>query len=115
MREPQPSCSPGCEKEGGLALAEAMYAARRVIVIDHGGAGTIARAATDPARVALVSPSDVANTAARLADAMERHLDAPPVASLPLLDRSAAVAEMASAIEAARAKGSGSPGISNRG
>jgi glycosyltransferase involved in cell wall biosynthesis len=105
----------GLREEGGLALAEAMYAARRVIVIDHGGAGTIARAATDPARVALVSPSDVANTAARLADAMERHLDAPPVASLPLLDRSAAVAEMASAIEAARAKGSGSPGISNRG
>ena len=28
----------GLREEGGLALAEAMYAARRLIVLDHGGA-----------------------------------------------------------------------------
>jgi hypothetical protein len=105
----------GLREEGGLALAEAMYAARRVIVVDHGGAGSIARSATDPSRVALITPSDVATTAARLANAIQQHMDAPPVASLPLLDRSAAVAEMASAIEAARTKGAGSPGTSGRG
>lgn len=92
----------GLREEGGLALAEAMYAARRVVVLDHGGAGAIARAATDPARVALVAPGDISTTAARLAEAIERHLDAAPVPDRPLLDRAAAVAELAATIEAAR-------------
>ena len=54
----------GLREEGGLALAEAMYSARRLVVLDHGGAGSIARAATDPSRVALVPPNDVSSVAA---------------------------------------------------
>jgi glycosyltransferase involved in cell wall biosynthesis len=92
----------GLREEGGLALAEAMYTARRVIALDHGGAGAIARAATDPGRVALVPPGDLNTTAAGLARAIEHHLDAAPVSDQPLLDRTAAVRELAAAIEAAR-------------
>jgi glycosyltransferase involved in cell wall biosynthesis len=92
----------GLREEGGLALAEAMYAARRVIVLDHGGAGAIARSATDPSRVALIAPDDVGTTASRLAEAIEDHLAATPVSDKPLLDRAGAVTELAAAVEAAR-------------
>ncbi|MGA9595902.1 MAG: glycosyltransferase [Acidimicrobiia bacterium] len=92
----------GLREEGGLALAEAMYAARRVIVLDHGGAGSIARATTNHARVALVAPSDVATTAAGLAEAIELHMDEAPVEDRPLLDRAGAVTELQAAIRAAQ-------------
>ena len=92
----------GLREEGGLALAEAMYAARRVIVLDHGGAGSIARATTNHARVALVAPSDVATTAAGLAEAIELHMDEAPVEDRPLLDRAGAVTELQAAIKAAQ-------------
>jgi glycosyltransferase involved in cell wall biosynthesis len=92
----------GLREEGGLALAEAMYAARRVIVLDHGGAGSIARAATDPTRVTLIEPADVTTTATRFAEAIEMHMDAAPAADRPLLDRAAAITELREAIAAAQ-------------
>ena len=91
----------GLREEGGLALAEAMYAARRIIVLDHGGAGAIARTATDPSRVALIPVGDVATVAASFARALEAHLDAAPIAGGPLIDREQAVAELRSAVTAA--------------
>ncbi len=95
----------GLREEGGLALAEAMYAARRIIVIDHGGAGAIARCAIDPDRIALIPPGDIATTASEMADAITKHMSAPPTPDEPLLDRSAAVADLTSAIRAARESG----------
>ncbi len=91
----------GLREEGGLALAEAMYAARRLIVLDHGGAGSIARAATDPDRIKLIPPGDVTAVAAGFARAMEAHFAADPVAGTPLLDRTGAVAELEAAVDAA--------------
>ncbi len=38
----------GLREEGGLTLAEAMYTARRLVVLDIGGAGAVARNANDP-------------------------------------------------------------------
>ena len=92
----------GLREEGGLALAEAMYAARRVIVLDHGGAGAVARSTNDPSRVALIAPGDVPTVAARFASTIEQHMNAGAVTALPLLDRDAAVAELAAAVAAAK-------------
>lgn len=92
----------GLREEGGIALAEAMHAARRIVVLDHGGAGAIARFATDPTRVALIPPADVSTVAARFASAVEQHMDAGPVADIPLIDRQRAIADLAAAVAAAR-------------
>lgn len=97
----------GLREEGGLALAEAMYAARRVVVLDHGGAGAIARSSLDKERVALIQPGDVASVTAGFATAMESHFAADDVADIPLLDRAAAVAELRAAVDAARHAGQG--------
>lgn len=91
----------GLREEGGLALAEAMYAARRIIVLDHGGAGSIARTATDLDRVALIPPNDVAEVAQGFAEAVHDHFNGASVADTPLLDRGQAVAELRSAVMAA--------------
>ncbi len=84
----------GLREEGGLALAEAMYAARRLVVLDHGGAGAVARTATDPERVALIQPGEADAVALSFAEAVEAHFADGPVADVPLIDRAAAVAEL---------------------
>jgi len=84
----------GLREEGGLALAEAMYAARRIIVLNHGGAGSIARSAVEPQRVALVPPGQVGTVAAGFAEAIEDHFAAESPADQPLLDRDAALTEL---------------------
>ena len=81
----------GLREEGGVALAEAMLQGTPVIVLAHGGAKAVAAAATDPGRVQLVEPSTVTETAARLARAMERFTEEPPVARTPLLDQPGAI------------------------
>lgn len=91
----------GLREEGGVALAEAMYAARRIVVLDHGGAGAIARTAVDASRVALVPPADVPTVSARFASAIEQHMDAGPVVDLPLIDRQRAIEDLAGAVKAA--------------
>jgi glycosyltransferase involved in cell wall biosynthesis len=88
----------GLREEGGLALAEAMHSARRVIVLDHGGAGSIARRATDPERVALIAPDKPAAVANAIAEAVDAHFEAGPVDHEPLLDRAAALGELAAAV-----------------
>ncbi len=59
--------STGLREEGGLALAEALLAGAPVAVVANGGARTVAAAATDPARVALVPAGDVEGVARGLA------------------------------------------------
>jgi glycosyltransferase involved in cell wall biosynthesis len=81
----------GLREEGGIALAEAMLCGTPVIVLANGGAATIAGSATDPARVILVEPGGVADTARRMGEAMTRVTRRPPQGTGPLLDQSAAV------------------------
>jgi glycosyltransferase involved in cell wall biosynthesis len=76
----------GLREEGGIALAEAMLMGAPVIVLAHGGAGTIARSASDPSRVALVVPSDPVSTARSIGDAMTRLCEDRPVRTGPTLD-----------------------------
>jgi len=91
----------GLREEGGLALAEALNSARRLIVLDHGGAGAIARRAIDPARVALIPPGSPDDVSTAIAAAIETHMAAPPPEVVPLLDKTAAVAELADSIRTA--------------
>lgn len=60
----------GLREEGGAALAEAMRGGVPVVVLGHGGAGTLARASTDTDRVAIVEPSTPRRTVRALAAAM---------------------------------------------
>lgn len=81
----------GVREEGGLALAEAMGLGTPVVVLDVGGAGTIARTALDPEKVQLVDPQDEATLPERLGLAMSRFVQRPhpshaPNLSLDLLD-----------------------------
>jgi glycosyltransferase involved in cell wall biosynthesis len=76
----------GLREEGGLALAEAMLMGAPVIVLAHGGAGHIARSATDPSRVILVAPTTFEDTARRLGEAMTRFYQDPPLRCDPTLD-----------------------------
>ncbi len=82
----------GLYEEGGLALAEALATGVPTVVLDHGGAGTIARRATDPERVVLVPPATVAETARAMGEAISRFAAGAPPGRGPLLDREAAVA-----------------------
>jgi glycosyltransferase involved in cell wall biosynthesis len=82
----------GLREEGGLALAEAMLAGTPIVVLAHGGAKTIAESSTDPQRVALIEPADVATTARRLGEAMTRFTLAPRGRREPMLDSAAASA-----------------------
>jgi glycosyltransferase involved in cell wall biosynthesis len=101
----------GLREEGGLALAEAMLCGTPVIVLANGGALSIAQAATDPARVALIEPADVETTARRIGAAMTRFSQRPAEASDPLLDRAAAVCQLRDAFdEALASSGTASPG-----
>ena len=82
----------GLREEGGLALAEAMLAGAPIVVLAHGGARTIAESSTDPQRMALIEPADVASTARRFGEAMTRFTRAPPSRREPMLERAAASA-----------------------
>lgn len=91
----------GLYEEGGLALAEALATGVPAIVLDHGGAGTIARRATDPARVVLVPPQGVAATAARMGAELSRLAAPEHGGGGPLLDRAQADLELAAALRRA--------------
>lgn len=94
----------GLREEGGLALAEAMLLGTPVIVLDNGGAHTLAASATDASRVALIPPGSVAATARRMGDAMthfSRHHGAEP--DEPLIDQAAARHALRAAFEEALA------------
>lgn len=86
LREAGAAVFTGLREEGGIALAEAMLCGTPVIVLAHGGARTIAAAATDPSRVALIEPGTVALTARRMGDAMTRFSRRDPHAEAPLID-----------------------------
>lgn len=62
----------GLREEGGIALAEAMLAGAPAIVLAHGGARTIAESATDPERIALITPGPSDATARAIGRAMSR-------------------------------------------
>ncbi len=91
----------GLREEGGLALAEAMNSARRVIVLDHGGAGTIARRATDKDRVALIATGELPQVVTAFAAAIDAHFAAGPVSGDPLLDRDLAQRDLVDAVSRA--------------
>lgn len=91
----------GLHEEGGIALAEALFTGTPVIVLANGGARTVALAASDPARVALVAPADAATTARDLADAMTRFSRSPATATTPMLDRGMAQEKLREAFEQA--------------
>lgn len=91
----------GLYEEGGLALAEALATGVPTVVLDHGGAGTIARRATEAGRVVLVAPGGVADTAQRLGEAVARLAAAGSGGGRPLLDRDAADCELAAALRRA--------------
>lgn len=98
MRHATTTVFTGLREEGGLALTEALYAARRVIVLNHGGAGSIARRATDTNRVTLVAPTDVDQVIDGFAAALTRHFAAPEPDSTPLLNREQAMDELEQAV-----------------
>jgi glycosyltransferase involved in cell wall biosynthesis len=75
----------GLREEGGLALAEALLAGSPVVVLANGGARTVASAATDSARVALIEPGRVDDVAERFAAAMVRFVRRTPDATDPML------------------------------
>lgn len=93
----------GLYEEGGLALAEALATGVPTVLLDHGGAGTIARRARDPRRVARVPAGGVDDTARALGAVLGRFVADPPAGEGPLLDREAAVAELVAALRAAAA------------
>jgi glycosyltransferase involved in cell wall biosynthesis len=88
----------GLREEGGLALAEAMYAGVPVIVLAHGGARTLAEASLDPDRVALIPPGDRRVTARAIGSAMTRFCDALHAETTPLLDAAQHVRQLHAAV-----------------
>jgi glycosyltransferase involved in cell wall biosynthesis len=80
----------GLREEGGLALAEALLAGSPVVVLANGGARTVALAATDPSRVALIEPGRVDDVAERFAAAMVRFVRRTPEGTDPMLPVAAA-------------------------
>jgi glycosyltransferase involved in cell wall biosynthesis len=91
----------GLREEGGIALAEAMLVGAPVIVLAHGGAGTIARSASDSSRVALITPGDPVSTARRIGDAMTRFSEDRSVRTGPTLDVAEARRRLRVAVEEA--------------
>jgi glycosyltransferase involved in cell wall biosynthesis len=88
----------GLREEGGIGLAEAMLTGVPVIVLANGGARTIAEAATDASRVALIQPDTVEATARRIGEAMTRFSAAPSAKNGPILDQGKARRELGDAI-----------------
>jgi glycosyltransferase involved in cell wall biosynthesis len=91
----------GLREEGGMALAEAMFAGVPVIVLAHGGARTVAEAAREASMVALIRPQAVDATARAMGDAMTRFVRFPGTAPGPLLDRTAAVRSLRESLDQA--------------
>ena len=91
----------GLREEGGLALAEAMLLGCPVVVLDHGGAGLIARSTVDWERVALVDVGTVAQTVTRFGSALTQSWFPDSDVRTPLLDRATAIAQLRSAVTAA--------------
>ncbi|MGI9611118.1 MAG: glycosyltransferase, partial [Acidimicrobiia bacterium] len=89
----------GLREEGGLALAEAMLLGTPLVVLGNGGARTIAETTTDPDRVAIVSPADLAGTVSAFAAEVERLATSDafdsPASRTPLIDQEAAVDALA--------------------
>ena len=95
----------GLREEGGIALAEALLLGVPVVVLDHGGAGTVARAAVDQARVALVPPGTVDTTARRIGEAMGRFTQDCHTSGTPLIDHPHWERELREAVRRALAGG----------
>jgi glycosyltransferase involved in cell wall biosynthesis len=91
----------GLREEGGVGLAEAMYQGLPVVVLDHGGAGLMARQALDPRRVRRVAPAGPRETAARLGVAMTRLFLEQPEARESTLDRGLHLAAVETALRRA--------------
>lgn len=96
----------GLHEEGGMALTEAMLFGSPIVVLAHGGAGTIARSALDPERVALIRPGTVEETAQAIGHAMAGFIKDPPADTGPNLAveqaREALRAAVADALDRAR-------------
>jgi len=99
----------GLREEGGMALAEAMFAGVPVIVLAHGGARTVAEAAGEGSMVALIRPQAVEATAKAMGDAMTRFVGSAGSAPGPLLDRGAAVRLLRESVELALTSPSPTP------
>ena len=91
----------GLREEGGCALAEAMLAGAPVTVIDHGGAGLVAAASTDPSRMHAVKPTKAEQTVADLAAAMTQMSRHPSPATGSYLDQTATKQTLRAAVERA--------------
>ena len=91
----------GLREEGGLALTEAMYSARRLIVLDHGGAGSIARRTNDTERVSLIEPDRLEAVATQIGRSIDSHFQAEECDKTPLLDAEVALNELSNAIATA--------------
>lgn len=98
MRRATTTVFTGLREEGGLALTEALQSARRVIVLDHGGAGTVARRANDATRVSLIPADSVDQVINGFAAALNAHFAAPEPSDIPLLHRDEAMAELRTAV-----------------
>ena len=89
----------GLREEGGCALAEAMLAGAPVVMVDHGGAGLLAAAATDPDRMHAVAPTTAEQTVADLATAMTQMSRNPSSATGSYLDQSTTKQALRIAVE----------------
>lgn len=81
----------GLHEEGGISLAEALTGGAPVVLLAVGGPRDIAGRLILPEQVVAVPPGEVAVTARRLGEAMQRLASAPPPTTAPLIDRDAAV------------------------
>jgi hypothetical protein len=97
----------GLREEGGIALAEALLLGVPVIVLANGGAETIAAAATDRDRVALIPPGSIEATARRIGEAMDRFSRAEGTSNTPLLDQDRWKAQLRHVFEQALAGATG--------
>jgi glycosyltransferase involved in cell wall biosynthesis len=94
----------GLREEGGIALAEAMLCGTPVVVLANGGAHTVAAVATDPARVALIVPGAMDDTARRIGEAMTMFSANPSTRTDSMLDQGRARQILQAAFAEALAK-----------
>jgi glycosyltransferase involved in cell wall biosynthesis len=94
----------GLREEGGVALAEAMLCGTPIVVLANGGAHTLAAAATDPSRVALIMPGAMDDTARRIGEAMTMFSANPSTRTDSMLDQGRARQILQAAFAEALAK-----------